>query len=310
MSKLTIVIPFFCEGDEVEKTLSSVKATAATAPDIILVNDGSTDGYGYRAVSERYGCRYVEHAERMGVAASRDNGVSLAQTPFVLLLDAHMELYGDGWDARVIALLEANPRALLCSQTEPLTDDRQPKLRRDRKMAVGAAIGYDDPRYVLKAKWSYEDANPSGNLSPVGCVLGAAYAMRRDYYELLRGLRGLRSYGLDEELLSLKVQRSGGQCLLVKDWLTGHVYGRNGRRAFSILTRDLIYNQLMVMALLFGEADRAAGLNKLRAAHGSLLDEVISEIGQQAAFVRDEREYLMALFAEVEAAQQRSGAVT
>jgi glycosyltransferase involved in cell wall biosynthesis len=310
MSKLTIVIPFLGEGDEVEKTVASIKATATGSPAIILINDGSTDGYDYRSVADRYGCRYVEHATRQGVAASRDEGVQLAETPCVLLLDAHMELYGSGWDKRIVALLKERPRAVLCSRSEPLTDDRKLKHAAGGKKSGGALLDLSQPRYAFKAKWSYTDSAPDIPLAPIGCILGAAYAVRRDYYLKLHGLHGLRSYGFDEELLSLKVRMSGGECLLVKDWTTGHIYGRKARRAFVIYTRDSLYNQLMIMELLMGDGEaevaglglpsKAACVEKLRSAHGRLLDEVATEIQKEAEFIGAERAYLRSVFAEVD----------
>jgi glycosyltransferase involved in cell wall biosynthesis len=295
---LTIIIPFIDEGDEVEKTVASIQATATTSPAIILINDGSTDGYDYKGVAERMGCRYVEHAERQGVAASRDHGVSLAETKYILLLDAHMELYDAGWDKRLLSHLAEHPRAVLCSRSRGLAPDR--KHKHEALSAFGAHIDYGDPKKVFKVTWTATDSNPAGSLSPIGCVLGAAYAMPREYYNELHGLRGLRCYGFDEELLSMKVYRSGGEVLLVKDWVTGHIYGRQDVRTFVIRHVDNLYNQLMITELVMGDNERALMQARIAAAHGNGSSDdykaAMEDIRKQAAFIADERAYLQGVF--------------
>lgn len=47
MNKLTIIIPFLNEGDEIEKTLKSIRETSRTNVDIIIINDCSTDNFDY-----------------------------------------------------------------------------------------------------------------------------------------------------------------------------------------------------------------------------------------------------------------------
>ena len=42
----------------------------------------------------------------MGVGASRDLGVKLCQTPYFILLDAHMRFYEKIWAGRIIEELE------------------------------------------------------------------------------------------------------------------------------------------------------------------------------------------------------------
>jgi glycosyltransferase involved in cell wall biosynthesis len=284
--ELTIVIPFLNEGVEVEKTVGSVQRTAAASPDIILINDGSTDGYGYRAVAEGYGCRYVEHGERRGVAASRDEGVALAETPYILLLDAHMEMYGEGWDRRVGQLLAANPRAVLCSQTQPLTAAREKK---GAPRSFGAHFDFTDG---VNVRWSYRDAHPNIPVCEVEAVLGAAYAFRKEYYERLHGLRGLQGYGADEELLSLKVRREGGQCLLVKDWVTGHIYRNGGSPPFARSSVDACYNRLLIAELFFEGEAKDKVLCGLRKRYGGSYAGAARMLGERGDFVASERENL------------------
>jgi glycosyltransferase involved in cell wall biosynthesis len=289
-TSLTIVIPFIREGDEVEKTAASIRATATGTPDIILVNDGSADGYDYRSVAERYGCRYAAHNERRGVAFSRDHGVSLAKTNYILLLDAHMELYERGWDERLTALLKDNPRAVLFSQTQALTPERQKK---STPTVIGASINV---KAGLSTYWNVVDSAPRSRLVEVDCMLGAAYAFSKSYYEHLHGLRGLLSFGADEQLLSLKVRCEGGRCLLVSNWVTGHIYRCGSPQPFECRYCDACYNRLLIAELFFESNVKDIIRAALQKEYGAIYGNALEMLRDNSDFVSAEKEYLHSIF--------------
>jgi glycosyltransferase involved in cell wall biosynthesis len=304
--QLTVIIPFLNEGDEVGKTVASVLGTATGSPDIILINDGSTDGYDYRAVAEQHGCRYVEHGARQGVSASREEGIALAETPYILLLDAHMEMYGEGWDERVCALLEGDPRALVFARSVTLSPER----KAGTVVTHGAHIAFSEG---IRARWNGPSEAPDGNVVEVECPLGAAYAMRKDYYERLHGLQGLRGYGGDEEFLSLKIRWEGGRVLLVKDWLAGHIYGgqrqaganagananASGAKAAQPVRRSAVdgcYNRIIIAELLFSGDARRQILAWIEKRYGESYVRAYDRVMANYRWVEREREYLQSLF--------------
>lgn len=120
MKELTVIITFLNENVEVERTLASLKKHTNSDIDIILVNDHSDDYYDYKGVAQNYNALYVENRIRMGVAASRDKGVSMVKTPFALLLDAHMRFYSDNWYDILMRNLHANSNILFCCQSKVL----------------------------------------------------------------------------------------------------------------------------------------------------------------------------------------------
>lgn len=78
--KLTVIIPFLNEASEIRHIVANLCDTANNAVDIILINDCSNNGYDYKEVAKQYHAKYVEHPYRVGVAASRDEGVFLSKT--------------------------------------------------------------------------------------------------------------------------------------------------------------------------------------------------------------------------------------
>ncbi|MDR1336036.1 MAG: glycosyltransferase [Tannerella sp.] len=265
MNGLTVIIPFLNEGGEVERTLESVRSTAASPVEILLVNDCSDDGYGYRAVAGKYGCRYIEHETRKGVAASRDEGAALCRTEDFLLLDAHMEFYEKGWDAEISRVLQENPESILCCQTRILDAARK---RTKPSSAFGAFLALDREN-ILKCRWNRHDSDPEAPVAEVPVVLGGAYAARKSYWQHLHGLKGLVRYGMDEELISMKCWTEGGRCLLLKNLEAGHIYRR--QFPYPVTNGDVLHNKIFIAELFFGGEARKNILDRLKGHYGENL---------------------------------------
>jgi glycosyltransferase involved in cell wall biosynthesis len=139
---LTLIIPFLNEKDEVEKTLQSIREhSCKNEIEIILINDASDDGYNYELVSKKYHVNYIVNEKRLGVAASRDLGIALCQTPYFLLLDAHMRFYNNIWVHRIIMELDSDKRTLLCCQTKSLKKDNGLLIEKDNRIkSYGACV--------------------------------------------------------------------------------------------------------------------------------------------------------------------------
>ena len=251
MEKLTIIIPFLNEGNEIENTVVSIRETAITDPYILLLNDCSEDGFDYESVALKYNCRYVKNKIRTGSAPSRDIGVALCETPYFLFLDGHMRFYEQGWDEKLIRLLTENPRSLLCSQTKRLTRNEENLVILDteeKRKSFGAYLSMEKAAMFL-AKWNVVELTPHSELMEIPLVLGAAYACNKNYWEYLSGLKGLICYGLEEQMISIKVWLEGGQCLLVKDWVVGHIYRKSF--PYEVPKVETFYNRLFLLELLF-----------------------------------------------------------
>lgn len=251
VGRLSIIIPFLNEGREVAETVRSIRDTAGDAVYIIVINDQSNDGYDYRGDLAPYNVAYMYNIERKGVAASRDYGVSLCRTPYFLLLDAHMRFYDAGWHERIISLLEADDRRLLCCQTKFLGKDDAGRVyvMDDCPQSYGAYIRFESGHRWPDVNWNLKESCPDSMEEQIPVVLGAGYAASCRYWKHLRGLEGLRSYGSDEPYISMKVWLEGGECLLVKDVVVGHIYRE--RSPFKRYSADEVYNSLLISYLLF-----------------------------------------------------------
>ncbi|MCC8147244.1 MAG: glycosyltransferase, partial [Bacteroidales bacterium] len=250
LNKLTVIIPFLNEKEEVGNTVKSIRETAGENVDIIVINDQSNDGYNYRRDVLPYHVVYVYNKDRLGVAASRDFGISLCKTPFFILLDAHMRFYDTLWVERIVSVLEKDDRCLLCSQTRFLKKDLNGLVTINKKCSkvFGAYISFDKDNCLPGIQWDYKEKNKNEQIEEIAAVLGAGYAASKRYWEYLRGLEGLRYYGSDEAFISLKVWLEGGKCLLLKDVEIGHIY--RDASPYKRYNEDEVYNSLLISKLL------------------------------------------------------------
>jgi glycosyltransferase involved in cell wall biosynthesis len=111
---VSIIIPCYNAERWVAQTLESALAQTWSAKEIILVNDGSTDGSLAAARKfEARGVRVVDQPNR-GASAARNHGVSLARGDFLQFLDAD-DLLSSGKIAAQLELLRNRPAGTLAT---------------------------------------------------------------------------------------------------------------------------------------------------------------------------------------------------
>lgn len=90
--KFSIIIPVYNVKDYLEKCIDSVLAQSAQDIEILLIDDGSTDG-GSGQICDRYALNYPEiihviHQENGGLGAARNTGIEHASGEYLLFLDS------------------------------------------------------------------------------------------------------------------------------------------------------------------------------------------------------------------------------
>jgi glycosyltransferase involved in cell wall biosynthesis len=108
---VSVVIPLYNGGAYIGETIAGVLAQSYSPYEIIVIDDGSTDGGG--GVVEAYGERLRYHRQaNQGVCAARNWGVSLARGPLIAFLDQD-DLWAPEKLERCVAALEGDPDACL-----------------------------------------------------------------------------------------------------------------------------------------------------------------------------------------------------
>lgn len=275
MKKITVVIPFLNEGIELYNTVKSIRESSYNDNvDIILIDDCSYDGYDYKKVSKIFDTSYFRHDKRIGIAESRNEGIHLSNTECFILLDAHMRIFQNDWVSIIYDSITKNDKSIICCQTIPLNNEGIPINNFNLK--YGAFIDFLD----LSVKWNKIDFYPHQNESIIPCVLGASYASSKSYWNYIKGTKGLKYYGYDEQLISLKSWLAGGNCILAKDITFGHIYRTISEMPYTRTDWDFMYNKYYISKLFFNSKifDASESLDEKKLAQKKIYNEINKNI--------------------------------
>lgn len=109
--RVSVIIPAYNAETFIAATLRSASAQTVTSLEIIVVDDGSTDGTA--SIVERHDdarLRYVRQ-DNSGVSAARNAGLALARGDFVSFLDADDVLSPDAFE-RLLTAFDQTPEAV------------------------------------------------------------------------------------------------------------------------------------------------------------------------------------------------------
>lgn len=100
MTSISVVIPLYNKAPHIARALRSVFSQTVQAEEIIVVDDGSTDG-GAEIVQQCQDPRIkLIHQENQGVSAARNSGIREAKTSLIAFLDAD-----DAWEVKYLEVI-------------------------------------------------------------------------------------------------------------------------------------------------------------------------------------------------------------
>lgn len=110
MPKVSVIIPCYNQGAFLDEAVNSVLAQTYQDFEIIVVNDGSTDEFTNRLLSDydRPKCRLL-HTPNKGLASARNSGIAEARGEYILPLDADDRI-GREYLAKGVEALESDPQ--------------------------------------------------------------------------------------------------------------------------------------------------------------------------------------------------------
>ncbi|MGL4636646.1 MAG: glycosyltransferase family 2 protein [Beijerinckiaceae bacterium] len=100
MPLISVVIPLYNKADSVVRTLAGALAQSFQDIEVIVVDDGSTDGSGNLLRQFQDPRLIIFHQDNAGVSAARNRAIMAARADWVAFLDAD-----DDWDKDHLALL-------------------------------------------------------------------------------------------------------------------------------------------------------------------------------------------------------------
>lgn len=291
-AKLTCIIGFYNENEEIEKTVESIRATTKNVQ-ILLVDDCSDDGYDYENIAKIHDCIYLKTPHRMGVAQTRDYGIKNCPTEDFIILDGHMRFFNFNWDIPMLQAIESNKDSIICFNTVVIHKNRKINginVYENENMeirgmdgAFGASLNIGNNKDDFCAKWCYKpikEVYRNEQMFPIACVFGATYGCNKTWWNYIDGLRGLISWGYDEPLMSLKTWLAGGKCLLINNVGVGHIY----RKVFpyEVQGKDVKANQYFLATLFSSnEEQKQYFYDQIKGECGSTFYKAVLEITEQ-----------------------------
>lgn len=101
MSRISVIIPLYNKASEIERTLRSVARQSVQPLEIIVVDDGSTDGSAEVVEAMALPLVRLVRQQNMGVSAARNRAMQMAQGEWVALLDGD-----DSWQVEYLENVE------------------------------------------------------------------------------------------------------------------------------------------------------------------------------------------------------------
>jgi glycosyltransferase involved in cell wall biosynthesis len=121
---ISIVIPCYNHGKYIDEAIKSIEESKDDNYELIIINDGSTDGYTNSRLEELKECGYnVIFQENQGLGRTRNNGIQLAKGQFILPLDADNKV-NPYFISRAIDILEAHSEISIIYSDRQLFGDR------------------------------------------------------------------------------------------------------------------------------------------------------------------------------------------
>ncbi len=115
---VSVIIPTFNRRDQVREAVASVCAQRGGEREVLVVDDGSTDGTHAALAAEFGALVHIVRTENRGVAAARNLGVRCSRAALIAFLDSD-DVWLTGKLAAQLAFFDAHPETQIC-QTEEI----------------------------------------------------------------------------------------------------------------------------------------------------------------------------------------------
>ena len=205
-------------------------------------------------------------------------GLAKANFAVALCIDAHVSFFDDDWSRQIVDHLLAHPQDVCCFRC-PHLDLDQTDIHKATVVEYGGHIIDREEtrltimdngvaqerafRVMLPAQWNTAAyramAQQASEPIEVGCILGGAYAVHREWYEDGLGApwRRQRAWGSDEQHLALPNFLLGGRNVLLPTNIA-HVFRQDA--PYTTNVAEIVYNSILLCRLVLPEAEQVAAI--------------------------------------------------
>jgi N-acetylglucosaminyl-diphospho-decaprenol L-rhamnosyltransferase len=228
---LRVVVITYSPGDELDRFLDTLVAATSRPFEVVLADNGSTDGAPERATS-RPGVRLVATGGNLGYGAAANVGAAGARAPWLLVANPDISFAAGSIDV-LLAAAEAWPRgaawgpAILTPQGDLYPSARAlPSLGR----GIGHALaGWWWPSNPWTASYRRERETPVEG--EAGWLSGSCLLLRREAFEQVGGFDPSFFMYFEDVDLCDRLGRAGWRCVYVPNAVVEHRGGHATSRA-------------------------------------------------------------------------------
>jgi glycosyltransferase involved in cell wall biosynthesis len=222
------------EGRRLLETISSVATADVKPSEIIVVDDGSTDGCTdtIETSSDDVPSVRVFRRPHEGIARARDFGASVSTEPLLIFLDAHCSVDAR-WLEPLVEKIGYNANSIAVPS---IANTGRPSDR-----GCGARLIND----LLSYQWMTQQPPPvKAGVAPGGC-----FALQRNTLQELGGFAAMRDFGVEDVELSLRAWRFGCPILTVPESLILHDFRKQS--PYPMHVESWLANVLLTALLHF-----------------------------------------------------------
>ena len=235
--RYTVVILTWNSRQHVGPCLDSLaQASPGEVGEIIVIDNGSTDGTPELVRERAPGARLIRNRENRGVAAARNQGLVLARTPYSIILDVDTVVV-PGAFSRLLDFLDTSPDVGVAGPRLIMPDGHvQPSCQLfptliDKVMRqLPGNLGNRFLREVELAEWDHD------GIRDIDYVVGACQAIRMRALHSVGWLDERIFYGPEDVDLCLRMHLAGWRVVYLGDAVVRHECQRVTRQRLNMLT--------------------------------------------------------------------------
>jgi N-acetylglucosaminyl-diphospho-decaprenol L-rhamnosyltransferase len=211
-ARWSAVVVNYNYGDLLERCVRSIlDETSAGAPEVVVVDNGSTDGSAERLSATLPVARVVAAPGNVGYARGANFGIASTRAPFVAVLNGDVEL-APGVAAPMLAALESDPRlGAVGPRVLNVDGSVYPSARTDPGLFVAtahAALGLVWRTNPWTRRYRQLDVDPT-RARDVDWISGAAVWLRREALDDVGGWDERYFMYMEDVDLCLRLRRAG-----------------------------------------------------------------------------------------------------
>jgi glycosyltransferase involved in cell wall biosynthesis len=234
---VSVVITAHNEGPEVRRTIESVQANTSVPVEIIVVDDGSTDGCCENLEGRRV--RVIRHDRRVGVAYSRNVGARDCRGDVLVFLDGHQRVSSGCLDRCAAVALSRG--AIVWPDVRA--------LHNRTAVAHGAFFRLAGEGNPLTATWNNQ--RPGQPISKITSLRAPGYFVPRSLFDNLRWVSQLRGWGGSEAAIALKAFFLGIDILHVCGPVARHLF--RPKFGYAVRNEEVSRNHALITRVCFDD---------------------------------------------------------